>query len=64
MINTVKSALNVSSHKISVLSNNIANAGTTAFKRSEATFRDVYLTGGGMAKVSVGQGSLVQTNRS
>ena len=64
MINTVKSALSVSTHKIGVLSNNIANAGTTAFKRSEATFRDVYLTGGGMANLSIGQGSLVHTNRS
>ena len=63
MINTVKSALSVSTHKINVLSNNIANANTTAFKRSEATFRDVYLTGGGMAKVSVGQGSMVHANR-
>ena len=63
MINTVKSALSVSTHKINVLSNNIANAGTTAFKRSEATFRDVYLTGGGRAQVSIGQGSMVHANR-
>ena len=43
MLNVIKTALNSNSHKISVVSNNIANAGTTAFKRSEAIFEDFYL---------------------
>ena len=42
MINIIKSALSTSSHKMSVISNNIANSGTNGFKRSEATFEDIF----------------------
>ena len=63
MLNIIKSALSVSSHKLNVVSNNIANTGSTGFKRSEATFRDVYLASVGSCGPNVGQGSMVAVNR-
>ena len=62
MLNIIKSALNSNSHKVSVISNNIANAGTNAFKRSEAIFEDAYLKAE-REGLSVGSGSRVQSNR-
>ena len=63
MLNIIKSALSVSSHKLNVVSNNIANTGSTGFKRSEAAFRDVYLASAGASGPNVGQGSMVAVNR-
>ena len=62
MLNIIKTALHTNSHKISVVSNNIANAGTTEFKRSEAIFEDAYLKAE-REGLSVGSGSRVQSNR-
>ena len=42
MINTIKSAMNANMRGISVISNNIANSNTTAFKKSNSNFSDVY----------------------
>ena len=42
MIHTIKSALNANMRGISVISNNIANSNTTAFKKSNSNFSDVY----------------------
>lgn len=42
MLSIVTSGLNAAQKDLSVTSNNLANAGTTGFKRSEASFMDVY----------------------
>lgn len=42
MISVIRSGLDASMKQISVLSNNIANARTTGFKKSMASFQDVY----------------------
>ena len=62
MLNIIKTALHASSHKVSVVSNNIANAGTTAFKRSEAIFEDFYLQAERQG-LALGSGARVQSNR-
>ncbi len=57
MLSIVLSGLNVSQKSLDVISNNMANAGTVGFKRSEASFQDVFAndpaTG---SKVAVGSG--------
>ena len=62
MLNIIKTALHANSHKISVVSNNIANSGTTAFKRSEAIFEDFYLQAERKG-LALGSGAKVQSNR-
>lgn len=42
MLSIVTSGLNAAQKDLSVTANNLANAGTTGFKRSEASFLDVY----------------------
>ena len=42
MLSIITSGLNAAQKDLSVTANNLANAGTTGFKRSEATFLDVY----------------------
>ena len=42
MLSIVMSGLNAAQKDLSVTANNLANAGTTGFKRSDATFLDVY----------------------
>ena len=42
MISVIRSGLDASMKQIGVLSNNIANARTTGFKKSMASFQDVY----------------------
>ena len=44
MLHTIKSSLNANMRGISVIANNIANSNTTAFKRSNSNFSDVYST--------------------
>lgn len=44
-INTALSGLRAAQGQLDVISNNIANASTTAFKRSRAEFADVYAAG-------------------
>ena len=62
MLNIIKNALHANSHKVSVVSNNIANAGTTAYKRSEAIFEDFYLKAERKG-LELGSGAKVQSNR-
>ena len=61
MINIIKTALNSASHKIGVVTNNIANASTNGFKRSEAVFEDMYMQA--TSRVLPGSGSTVNSNR-
>jgi flagellar hook protein FlgE len=42
MISVIRSGMNASLKQLDVLSNNIANARTTGFKKSQATFEDIY----------------------
>ena len=44
MLNTIKSSLNANMRGISVIANNIANSNTTAFKKSNSNFSDIYST--------------------
>ena len=62
MLNIIKTALSTNAHQISVASNNIANAGTTAFKRSDAIFEDFYLQAERKG-LAVGSGTKIQSNR-
>ena len=41
---TSLTGLNAAATELSVTSNNIANAGTTSFKRSDAVFGDIFAT--------------------
>ena len=54
--NTGLSGLNAARADLDVTANNIANANTTAFKRSTATFADVFSNtqGGGVDKAGNG----------
>ena len=63
MLNVIKTALASSTAKIGVTTNNIANVGTTGFKRSEALFQDIYLTGGNPNGPKPGSGSKLKMNR-
>ncbi len=60
MLSIVMSGLNISQKGLSVTANNMANAGTVGFKRSEASFTDVFAndpsTG---SKSAVGSGATV-----
>ena len=42
MLNVIKSSLNANIRGISLVSNNIANSNTTAFKKSYSNFSDIY----------------------
>jgi len=60
MLSIVMSGLNISQKGLSVTANNMANAGTVGFKRSEASFMDVFAndpsTG---SRVAIGSGATV-----
>ena len=64
MISVIRSGLDASLKHIGVVSNNIANARTTGFKKSSATFQDVYAQKTTLLNpVKIGQGSLVENVR-
>jgi flagellar basal-body rod protein FlgG len=65
MFGTIKSGMATSMFEISVVSNNIANAGTNAFRKSSASFSDLY-TGASaesVSRLSLGVGSVVEKSR-
>ncbi len=78
MFNIIRTGLDASNRDLAVISNNIANAGTNAFKRSEAMFEDMYHShhspsteiarGFGVKttkpRINFSQGSFLQTNGS
>ena len=78
MFSIIKTGLNATTHDMSVISNNLANASTNGFKRSEAQFEDMYFSqhnnsttiarGMGVKNIkprqSFTQGSMQQTNGS
>ena len=42
MISTIRNALKMATTDIAIISNNIANSGSTGFKRSDGNFLDSY----------------------
>ena len=78
MFSILRTGLDAANKDLAVISNNIANAGTNGFKKSEAQFEDMYhshhnrstevATGIGVKTIkprqSFSQGSLQQTNGS
>lgn len=65
MFGTILSGMTTSIFEISVLSNNVANSGTTAFKRSNASFADLYSGASPetVSRTSTGVGSMVEQTR-
>ncbi|MGC6391250.1 MAG: flagellar hook basal-body protein [Alphaproteobacteria bacterium] len=62
MISTILSGIGVAMNIIDVVSNNVANAKTTGFKRTDMTFGDVYGQAASAGK-SVGSGAIALSNR-
>ncbi len=54
------SGLDAASSDLNVISNNIANSGTTGYKSSRANFADVYAQGANLSSNQVGEGVEVQ----
>ena len=64
MISTVKSGIQANSRDIAVISNNIANANTTGFKKSHLNFVDIYRNAASQIPTAYrGAGSLSQDPR-
>ena len=65
MFGTILSGMSTSMFEISVVSNNVANAGTTAFRKSTASFADLYSGASPetVSRTSTGVGSLVEQTR-
>ena len=65
MFGLIRSGMATAMHELSVVSNNIANAGSTAFKKSDVSFSDVYSTATpySVPRTTVGQGSNVYSTR-
>jgi flagellar hook protein FlgE len=61
MFGTIKSGMSTSMFEIAVVSNNVANSGTTAFRKSNTSFSDLYSGGSveSVARLSKGVGSIV-----
>ena len=58
MIPTIRNGLEAASHNLSVVSHNIANAGSNGFKKSRADFYDTYGVGlGSLPGIDLGQGA-------
>ena len=58
MIPTIRNGLEAASHNLSVVSHNIANAGSNGFKKSRANFYDTYGVGlGSIPGIDLGQGT-------
>ena len=65
MFGSIRSGMATAMHELSVVSNNIANAGSTAFKKSDVSFSDLYSSSSPFAvpRNAVGQGSNVYSTR-
>ena len=65
MFGLIRSGMATAMHELSVVSNNIANAGSTAFKKSDVSFSDLYSTATpySVPRTEVGQGSNVYSTR-
>lgn len=65
MFGTILSGMSTSMFEISVVSNNVANAGTTAFRKSNASFADLYSGASAetVSRTSSGVGSMIEQTR-
>jgi flagellar basal-body rod protein FlgG len=65
MFGTILSGMSTSMFEISVVSNNVANAGTTAFRKSNASFADLYNSTSPetVSRTATGIGSMVEQTR-
>lgn len=65
MFGTILSGMSTSMFEISVVSNNVANAGTTAFRKSNASFADLYngTSPETVSRTATGAGSIVEQTR-
>lgn len=62
MFGTILSGMSTSMFEISVVSNNVANASTTAFRKSDASFSDLYSGASAetLSRTSTGFGSIIE----
>jgi flagellar basal-body rod protein FlgG len=62
MFGTILSGMSTSMFEISVVSNNVANASTTAFRKSDASFSDLYRGASAetVSRTSTGAGSIIE----
>lgn len=65
MYGTIRSGMATAMHELAVISNNIANAGSTAFQRSNVSFSDLYgsASAESVQRLSTGLGSSVESTR-
>ena len=56
MISTIRNALRMASTELDIISNNVANAGSTGFKRSDGNFLHFYNENTPMKGMNVGFG--------
>lgn len=65
MYGTIRSGMATAMHELAVISNNIANAGSTAFQRSDVSFSDLYgaASAESVQRLSTGLGSAVESTR-
>ncbi len=65
MYGTIRSGMATAMHELAVISNNIANAGSTAFQRSNVSFSDLYSSASAesVQRLSTGLGSAVESTR-
>ena len=65
MYGIIRSGMATAMHEISVVSNNIANSGSTGFKKSDVSFSDIYgsATPSTVARTAVGFGSNIADTR-
>lgn len=65
MYGTIMSGMSTAMHALGVISNNIANSGSTAFQKSDVTFADLFSSGtpDSSSRNAAGLGSMVETTR-
>ena len=65
MYGTIRSGMATAMHELAVISNNIANAGSLAFQRSDVSFTDLYgaASAESVQRLSTGLGSAVESTR-
>lgn len=65
MYGIIRSGMATAMHEISIVSNNIANSGSTGFKKSDVSFTDIYgaATPDTVARTATGYGSAIADTR-
>ena len=65
MYGIIRSGMSTAMHEIAVVSNNIANSGSTGFKKSDVSFNDIYgsATPDTVARTQAGFGSTIAGTR-